>query len=996
MPLSTPDITALSRLLDEAEAIAPGDRDTWLAGLPADQAHLAGLLREMLAERDHSAGLLGTLPKLGGSEPAVASAGERVGPYRLLHEIGRGGMGSVWLAERADGSFERQVALKLPRLAWSEGLAERMARERRIGALLEHPAIARLYDAGLDERGRPYIAMEYIAGQPIDAWCREQALDAKAKLKLFVQVIRAVAYAHGRLVIHRDLKPANILVDAQGQAHLLDFGIAKLMSDQPADGALTQETGRVMTPHYAAPEQIEGRPVGVAADVYALGVTLYELLTGQRPFAARRHTLGAIEDAVLQGDAPLASRVAPDAATRRALAGEVDAILHQAMQRAPERRYGTAEALAQDIERHLQGETVSARPDSWAYRTRKALRRHWVGVSAVSAVLVAVLAGSSVAVVQARRAAEEAERARVVKDFVTEVFRVNTGTDAQSAQARQLPAEQLLARGAKLIDSRFPQQPAMRAEMLGVVGGIYAQMGAFRLAADFTKRQLDVLERLNAERGERVGVILRLAEAMLNDRATVAAQKYVEDALRLADGDGPLSYDALVMLLRCQAQAGQLEAARMTLRRAQQLEQQVDVSGHVSRAWAQAAQAELLANQNHAEEAIAAYDQAIGYAGRTQGTGGLAATEIRLRAAYHLMSLNRWGEARARYEPALSALRALGQAGETRALVQEVLNETMLAMYGRQPAVSTADRIGRLLATLQQPDRLVPAEILADVEWNLTRVELMGGSVENAQARVDRGAATAQEPGNEPALLSWLGIAGRTAVLTGHYADAETYARRAVALRVRTGAGGAQFSIVDHVGVVYLLLAQQRFDEAEAYIDTVPHIEPVAGDPLAGDYYADALMEARARVRVSRGDVVGALQVMGAKADRLIEADDGSWSPAQNWNVTCGLLWCQMGQFDRGLATLDKAAALRMAYAFAHDPGLAQLRAQTGLCALQAGHRAEAQRLAALAREAFVRQPGVSDFYKAPLAELERQLAAARAAVPPAPQRRGRVVISSL
>ncbi len=181
------------------------------------------------------------------ADDAVARAGERVGPYLLLHEIGRGGMGSVWLAERADGTYKRRVALKLPRLAWAAGLGKRMARERDIGALLEHPNIARLYDAGVDEHGRPYIAMEYIDGQPIDVYCREHALDLRAKLKLFVEVAQAVAYAHGRLVLHRDLKPANVLVDAGGHVHLLDFGIAKLLDDAGAGADLTQEQGRVLT-----------------------------------------------------------------------------------------------------------------------------------------------------------------------------------------------------------------------------------------------------------------------------------------------------------------------------------------------------------------------------------------------------------------------------------------------------------------------------------------------------------------------------------------------------------------------------------------------------------------------------------------------------------------------------------------------------------------------------------------------------------------------------
>ncbi|MBL0148572.1 MAG: serine/threonine protein kinase [Ideonella sp.] len=231
------------------------------------------------------------------------------------------------------------MALKLPRLAWGAGLAERMAREREIGALLEHSHIARMYDAGVDERGRPFLAMEYIDGQPIDAWCEAQGLDVPARLRLFVQVIRAVAYAHGRLVVHRDLKPSNVLVTPDGQAHLLDFGIAKLLGDVAAnEPGLTQQQGRVMTPHYASPEQVAGEAITVQSDVYSLGVLLYELLTGLLPIEPKRGTLGAVEEAILQGDAPLASGRVKAKATARALRGEVDAILAMAMRREPAAR----------------------------------------------------------------------------------------------------------------------------------------------------------------------------------------------------------------------------------------------------------------------------------------------------------------------------------------------------------------------------------------------------------------------------------------------------------------------------------------------------------------------------------------------------------------------------------------------------------------------------------------------------------------------------------
>jgi len=335
-----------------------------------------------------------------------ALVGKRFGPYSILSQLGFGGMGSVWLAERADGLFTRRVALKLLHPALMRwGMTERLTRERDILANLTHPNIARLFDAGVADDGQPYLALEYVAGTPFTAYCDAHRLPIRTRLELFQQVLGAVQYAHAHLVIHRDLKPSNILVTDEGRVQLLDFGIAKLLSEGEAkETELTQLGGRALTPEYAAPEQISGAPLTTAADVYALGVMFYELLTGERPYRLRRDSRGALEEAILTAEPVAPSRLAVaevsaqvrDTTTKkltRALRGDLDAIAAKALKKAPAERYPTADAFGEDIARFLRGDAVLAQRDSMAYRAYKFARRHWAAVAAASALIVTLLGG---------------------------------------------------------------------------------------------------------------------------------------------------------------------------------------------------------------------------------------------------------------------------------------------------------------------------------------------------------------------------------------------------------------------------------------------------------------------------------------------------------------------------------------------------------------------------------------------------------------------------
>src|SRR5882672_6315648 len=363
MALMAAQLGVVSRLLDEALPLDEPQRQRWLDALPPEHAPLKPVLRKLLTQSGESPGEgPDRIWQLGGSadaQPTIPAAGEQIGPYKLIGELGRGGMGTVWLAERVDGVFRRVVALKLPHAAFVyRGLARRVARERSVLANLSHPNIAQLYDAGWSDDGRPYLALEYVEGVSIDRWCREQRLNVRARVRLFVEVVRAVAYAHARLVVHRDIKPANVLVAMDGRTKLLDFGVAKLLVDETTavgETELTQIAGRPLTLNYAAPEQVTGEPISTAADIYALGVVLFELISGRGPYRLLGKSRREIEDAILYQEPPGPSSLARDKASERATRGDLDAIVLKALKKPPENRYGTAEAFADDLEAYLKG-----------------------------------------------------------------------------------------------------------------------------------------------------------------------------------------------------------------------------------------------------------------------------------------------------------------------------------------------------------------------------------------------------------------------------------------------------------------------------------------------------------------------------------------------------------------------------------------------------------------------------------------------------------------
>lgn len=506
-------------------------RRAWLESLALSQPRVAPRVAAMLEALSDTgaAAMLDAGPAIDAELLLPAADGLRegavIGRYRLLRPLGRGGMAEVWLAQPRDGIPTQQVALKIPRGRGADtALSARFERERDILATLEHPHIARLYDASVAQDGTPFIAMEFVGGQSIDRWCDAQSLGVTQRLALFEQVLDAVQFAHSRLVIHRDLKPSNMLVTAEGSVKLLDFGIAKLWRADTAEepSALTRAADRLLTPAYAAPEQLAGEPVTPATDVYALGVLLFELLTGERPYRMRFESEAQLEQAIhtadvrraseaaARGDAQRAARrgVTPPA-LRRLLQGDLDAIIAKALQRDPAVRYDSAKALADDLRRHAQGRPVQARPESALYLARKFVARHRVVSIAAAAVLLSLTAGLGAAAWEAVRADAQRERA------------VAASTRAQSTQRFLFDL---------LDDAARAGQPISMTELMA-----RAEILSRRTLADKPDELAAVLWLVANHRIETLGFVQ--AKGLLSEAAAMAREPGLQAAIRCAEAE---------------------------------------------------------------------------------------------------------------------------------------------------------------------------------------------------------------------------------------------------------------------------------------------------------------------------------------------------------------------------------------------------------------------------------------------------------------------------
>jgi len=987
----TRHLQQLNTLLEVGLALPEADREAWLQALPEAQHALVPLLRAMLrraaVETDEFMHAPAALA-LDAEEPTDA-AGGTIGPYRLISELGRGGMGTVWLAERIDGALQRQVALKLPRTGSVAGLAQRMARERDILAALEHPHIARLYDAGTTPEGRPWLAMERIDGLAVDDHCTRLRLDVRARLRLFLQVADAVAHAHARLIVHRDLKPNNILVTPQGEVKLLDFGVAKLLEDEPLKGHnLTQQIGRAVTPDYASPEQVGGGAVTVATDVYSLGVVLYELLTGERPYRVERYSAAALEDAIRRADvAPASARVARDRKLARALRGDVDAILDKALRKDAAQRYASVDAMAADLRRHLDGQPVWAQRLSWRYRAGKFVRRHRIALLAASAVTASLLIGLSTALWQAREARfqaeaaqREAQRAQAVQDVLLSIFKANSLQQADPIKARSTTARELLDIGAAKAANMLQGAPEAQDAVLDTLADMYYQLELTEEAARMRMQRADALKRAFGANDLRVAdALLSYAEDVSATELPLRALPAIAEARRIveAGADAASRHRGWVRLSATRVQRylsvpTMRDDALAALRHFEQHPDRWNSRYH-------ALQAVALAHAIAGEFAQAEqhHRAAIELAERENGGPTVWSITPTVQLAEAQIGRLSFDDAEKNLRSALALAAKLQGERSGAALQTQVKLGAFLHATGRRD--EGARLIAAAQAALLQPDAQATADAARTINLTVGTLAQAEGHISRAQTALEAQVAVLQRqlPGSLP-LARTLLLHAAPLIALGRYDAAARALDEALQMQLAVSADAADPALANRYRLERARLALALGDAAGAERELQAVVAPrdAAALPLHPDDVQAKLLLAQVRLMQQRAADAEALALQALtqlQGSSLLNRFLALEAEAQ---LRLGQARQRGGRAATARAPLERALALRSANEADVSPRVAEARIALAECLLDLGERAAAQALLVQARDAHAAHAELAPHFVQPLLAAQARLRA--------------------
>ena len=743
MPESRTDpqlIAALEPLLDRALELEPPDLAAWIAELRARQPVYADELERLLAaegELDRQGFL--ERDRIGEDTPAGLT-GMQVGPWTLEHRLGQGGMGSVWQARRSDGRFDGTAAVKLLNLALVDPVgSERFRREGTVLARVSHPNIARLLDAGVVGSGQPYLVLERIEGERIDRYCEAQRLPPVRRIELFLDVLAAVGHAHANLIVHRDIKPSNILVTPDGTVKLLDFGIAKLLQDEAghAERTLTEQGAVLLTPEYAAPEQASGGPVTTATDIYALGVLLYQLLSGRHPTGENARSPAEHLRAITETEPRRLSAVAP-APLSRGYRGDLETIVATALRKHPSERYATVAAFADDLRRYLHHEPISARPDSLGYRAAKFVRRHRVGVAVATLLLVGVVT-ATVREYRLRGIAEaETRTARAVEQYLLTVFGAADPFLPQDSTAASSSARELLDRGVIRLDTALATQPEVRARLRTVLGRVYANLALYDPATTQLERALEEQRAMTGERHLATAAIQdQLGQLRVHQGRMEEADSLLSIALELrrtlAGTRDSTTAESMEHLARVRKDRNQLPSADSLAREALAIRRALHGEGSLSTASTEHLLAEVLNSSGADEEAVPLYHGALATRERLAGADhplvaatlfNLALTErrrgrIEVAESLYRRTLDIQRQALGANHPAIASSlngladmlhKATTRSAEAEALLRESL-EINRKLYGeKHPEVST--NLGNLAVIVRDQGDFAGAEAL--------------------------------------------------------------------------------------------------------------------------------------------------------------------------------------------------------------------------------------------------------------------------------------------
>ncbi|HUR93383.1 MAG TPA: serine/threonine-protein kinase [Gemmatimonadales bacterium] len=759
MTQTPPLIGTLRALLDIVLDLAPAERVRWLADLRQREPEAVSELERLMDSEaeldaagflDTGAGPLHDDAGQGAERASPGLAGWRLGDWTLERPLGQGGMGTVWLARRSDGRFEGTAAVKLLNLALLDQVgAARFEREGTVLARLNHPNIARLLDAGVAPGGQPYLVLEYVEGERLDRWCDERRLGPEARLRLFLDILEAVAHAHANLIVHRDLKPSNILVTPAGTVKLLDFGIAKLLEGESGEGAsttLTEAAGRALTPEYAAPEQVTGGTITVATDVYSLGVLLYLLLAGRHPTGHGSRSSAEHLRHIIETDPPRLSAAAANAEARassvprlrRLYAGDLDNIVGKALKKRPEERYATIGAFADDLRRYLRHQPVSARRDSFGYRAAKFVRRNRIAL-ALGVVAAVALGAAAIRERQLRgRAETEARKAVAVREYLVSVFGAADPYAAPEDSAGGVTARALLDRGVERIETALSDQPEIRTELRGALGRIYGNLGVYDRAADQLERTLRERRTLHGARSASAAEAMdQLGQVRVQQGELAVGDSLLTGALALRRNllgtDQDATAESLEHLADLRIKRNDFAGAEPLLREALAIQTRLHGEGSTGVASTKLALADLLQAKGSSAEALVLYREAVAIREQRLGENHpLTADAIgSMGSAFEALGQHEEAERLARRmiaaqrrafgdsHPTLaSSLNALGQmiykagdrAEEAESLLREALDINRRALGENHPAV--ADNIGNLAIIARDRGDLGEAERL--------------------------------------------------------------------------------------------------------------------------------------------------------------------------------------------------------------------------------------------------------------------------------------------